>query len=382
MAEVFIVDAVRTPVGKRNGALKDVHPVNLGAAALGEVVRRAGVDPARIDDVIMGCVSQSGEQTFNIARNAMLAADYPFEVSATTLDRQCGSGQQAVHFAAALIGSGNCDLVVAGGVESMTRVPLGSSTAGANPFPPELLERYPLTSQGIAAERIAEQWNISRAKMEALALESHRRAYYAQQQGYFDREIVPVPLADGEIFAADEGIRPETTLEQMATLKPAFLPEGRITAATSSQISYGAAAILLASENAVARYDLKPRARIVAHRVVGSDPVLMLTGPLPATRRVLKDAGLLIDDIDLFEVNEAFASVVMMWQRETTVDLTRVNVNGGAMALGHPLGATGAKLLTTLLHELERRNARYGLQTMCCGGGLGTGIIIERIGNG
>lgn len=379
MNEVFIVEAVRTPVGKRNGALKDVHPVNLAAVALREVVRRANLDPANVEDVIMGCVSQVGEQTYNIARNAMLAAGYPIEVPATTVDRQCGSGQQAMHFAAALIGSGACDVVVAGGVESMTRVPMGSSLANGNPFPPELLEMYPLTAQGIAAERIAEQWNIPRAKMEALAIESHRRAHAAQQNGYFQREIVPVSLPNGDTFATDEGIRPGSTPEQLAALKPAFLPEGRITAATSSQISDGAAALVLASEAAVKRYNLRPRARVVAHRVVGSDPVLMLTGPIPATRRVLQDAGLLIDDIDLFEVNEAFASVVLMWQRETTVDLARVNVNGGAMALGHPLGASGAKLLTTLLHEMERREARYGLQTMCCGGGLGTGMIIERI---
>ena len=379
MTDVFIVEAARTPVGKRNGTLKDVHPVNLAAVALREVVRRANLDPAYVEDVIMGCVSQVGEQTYNIARNAMLAAGYPIEVPATTVDRQCGSAQQAVHFAAALIGSGACDVVVAGGVESMTRVPMGSSVANGNPFPPELLELYPLTSQGIAAERIATQWSIARAKMEALAIESHRRAHNAQQSGYFQREIVPVTLPDGAVFSADEGIRPGGTAEQLATLKPAFLPDGRITAATSSQISDGAAALLLASEAAIKRFDLRPRARIVAHRVVGSDPILMLTGPIPATRRVLQDAGLLIDDIDLFEVNEAFASVVLMWQRETTVDLTRVNVNGGALALGHPLGASGAKLLTTLLHELERREARYGLQTMCCGGGLGTGMIIERV---
>ena len=239
MTDVFIVEATRTPVGKRNGALKDVHPVNLAATALREVVLRANLDPAYVEDVIMGCVSQVGEQTYNIARNAMLAAGYPIEVPATTVDRQCGSAQQAVHFAAALIGSGACDVVVAGGVESMSRVPMGSSMANGNPFPPELLEMYPLTSQGIAAERIAEQWNISRAKMEALAVESHRRAYAAQQQGYFQHEIVPVMLPNGETFAADEGIRPGSTAEQLATLKPAFLPAGRITAATSSQISDG-----------------------------------------------------------------------------------------------------------------------------------------------
>ena len=379
MPDVFIVAAARTPVGKRNGALRDVHPVNLGAVVLREVVRRANLDPAHVEDVIMGCVSQVGEQTANVARNAALVAGYPYEVPATTLDRQCGSGQQAVHFAAALIGSGACDVVVAGGVEHMTRVPMGSAAMNGNPFPPELLELYPLTSQGVAAERIAARWEIERTAMETLARESHRRAAAAQQSGAFQQEIVPVSLPNGTLFTADEGIRPTSTAAQMAALPPVFLPEGRITAATASQISDGAAALLLASAAAIKRYHLTPRARIVAHRVVGSDPVLMLTGPVPATRRVLQDAGLSSDDIALFEVNEAFASVVLMWQRETGVDLARVNVNGGAMALGHPLGASGAKLLTTLLHAMERRGARYGLQRMCCGGGLGTGIIIERV---
>ena len=379
MSDVFIVEAVRTAVGKRNGALKDVHPVTLGATVLRAVVERTHLDPAVIDDVIMGCVSQVNEQGFNIARNATLAAGYPIAVPATTVDRQCGSAQQSVHFAAALIGSGACDVVVAGGVENMSRVSMGSSIAGGSPFPPELLELYPLTSQGIAAERIAEQWNIARTEIEALALESHRRAHLAQVNGYFDREIIPVMLPNGERFTADEGIRPGGTPEQLALLKPAFLPEGRITAATSSQISDGAAALMLASAKAVRQYGLTPRARIVAHRVVGSDPILMLTGPVPATRRVLHDAGMTIDAIDLFEINEAFASVVLMWQHEMMVDMARVNVNGGAMALGHPLGATGARLLTSLVHELERRNAHYGLQTMCCGGGLGTGLIIERV---
>jgi acetyl-CoA acyltransferase len=379
MSDVYIVAATRTPVGRRNGALRAVHPVALGATALHEVARRARVDPAVIEDVILGCVSQVNEQGFNVARNTALLAGYPIEVPATTVDRQCGSAQQAVHFAAALIASGACDVVVAGGVESMTRVPLGSSIAGGQPFPPELLEMYPMTNQGIAAERIAAQWNISRPAMEALALESHARAHHAQEAGYFDREITPVTLPDGAIVARDEGIRAESTAEQLATLKPAFMPEGRITAATSSQISDGAAALVLASERAIRAHDLTPRARIVAHRVVGSDPVLMLTGPIPATERVLRDAGLTLDDIDLFEVNEAFAPVVLAWQHETGADLARVNVNGGAMALGHPLGATGARLLTTLLHELERRELRYGLQTMCCGGGLGTATIIERV---
>lgn len=379
MTEVYLIEAVRTPVGKRNGSLKDVHPVQLGAVALRALIERTQLDPKAVEDVIMGCVSQVGEQGVNIARNSALLAGLPIEVPGTTIDRQCGSGQQAAHFATALIASGACDLVIAGGVESMTRVPMTTSSSIGHPFPEALRELYPLTSQGIAAERIAEQWNIDRASLEALALESHARAHAAQQEGRFDREIVPVTLPDGTIFAADEGVRPGSTPEQLGALKPSFLPEGRITAATSSQISDGAAALLFASERAIRQYDLTPRARVVAHRVVGSDPVLMLTGPIPATKRVLQDADLQLDDIDLFEVNEAFASVVLAWQHETGVDLTKVNVNGGAMSLGHPLGASGAKLLTALLHELERRNARYGLQTMCCGGGLGTGMIIERV---
>ena len=312
------------------------------------------------------------------ARNAALLAGFPIEVPGTTVDRQCGSAQQAVHFAAALIASGACDVVVAGGVENMTRVPMGSNVVGGMPFPPELLAMYPITNQGIAAEQIAAQWDISRAQMEQLAMASHTRAHHAQSEGYFDREIVALTLPDGAQFTQDEGIR-QSTAEQLATLKPAFLPDGRITAATSSQISDGAAALVLASERAIRDYDLTPRARIVAHRVVGSDPVLMLTGPIPATKRVLSDADMTLDQIDLFEVNEAFASVVLAWQQETGVNHTRTNVNGGAMALGHPLGATGARLMTTLLHELERRQTRYGLQAMCCGGGLGTATIIERM---
>lgn len=379
MTEVYIIDAVRTPVGRRNGALKDVHPVTLAAGVLHALIQRTKLDPARIEDVIMGCVSQANEQGFNVARNAALLAGYPIEVPATTVDRQCGSGQQAVHFAAALIGSGACDVVVAGGVESMSRVPMGSSITGGDPFPPALMELYALTNQGISAEAIAEQWGISRAAMERLALTSHALAHHAQEHGYFDCEIMPVTLPDGTVVTRDEGVRPGGTPEQLATLKPAFRPDGRITAATSSQISDGAAVLLLASERAIRECDLTPRARIVAHRVVGSDPVLMLTGPIPATQRVLRDADLRLDDIDLIELNEAFACVPLAWQREMGADMARVNVNGGAMSLGHPLGATGARLLTTLLHELERRAARYGLQTMCCGGGLGTGIIIERV---
>lgn len=379
MRPVYIVEAVRTPVGRRNGALSATHPVVLAATALRAVAQRANIDAAIVEDVIWGCVSQVNEQGFNIARNAALLADYPIHIPGVTIDRQCGSSQQAVHFATALIASGINDVIVAGGVEHMTRVPMGSSIASATPFPPELMAKFALTNQGIAAERIAEQWNISRIEMEEFAIESHRRAHVATQNGYFQREIVSVALPNGENFSQDEGIRPATTLEQMAALKPAFQDNGRITAAVSSQISDGAAALVLASEEAVQRYHLRPRAVVVAHRVVGSDPILMLTGPIPATQRILQDARLTLADIDLFEVNEAFASVVLMWQREMGVDLEKVNVNGGAIALGHPLGASGARLMTTLLHEMERRQVRRGLQTMCCGGGMGTGTIIELV---
>ncbi len=375
---VYIIEALRTPIGRRNGALREVHPVELGAIALRAAIARAGIDPAQLDDVILGCVSQVDEQGFNIARNAALLADIPYTVPATTVDRQCGSAQQAVHFGAALIAAGNADLILAGGVENMSRVPMGSSIERATPFPPALMDRYALTPQGISAERIAEQWAITRAEMEALALESHARAAAAQRVGVFDSQIVPVATPSG-LITRDEGIRPESTAAQLAALKPAFLPDGRITAATSSQISDGAAAIILASAAAVQRWGLTPRARILAHRVVGSDPILMLTGPVPATRRILQDTNLTLDRIDRIEINEAFASVVLMWQREMQVaDRERVNVDGGAMALGHPLGATGAILMTKLVHQLERDQLKLGLQTMCCGGGLGTATLIGR----
>ncbi len=377
MSQVYIIEAARTPVGKKNGSLKDIHPVNLAAIPLRELVKRAGVDATLIEDVILGCVSQVSEQTFNIARNALLTAGYALETPGVTIDRQCGSSQQAAHFAAALIASGANDILAVGGVESMSRIPLGSSAQNGHPYPKELLDIYELTNQGIAAERIADTWNISRRAMEEFALESHRRAAEAQSRGAFTAEIAPVPLADGALFTEDEGIRPQTSLDQMAALKPVFLPDGKITAAVSSQISDGAAALLLASENAVRQYALKPRARIVAHRVVGSDPVLMLTGPVAATERILRDAGIALDEIGVFEVNEAFACVPLMWLQETHADPQKMNVNGGAIALGHPLGATGAKLLTGMLYEMERRGARYGLQTMCCGGGMATATIIE-----
>ncbi|HEX8033082.1 MAG TPA: thiolase family protein, partial [Ktedonobacterales bacterium] len=364
----------------RNGALKDVHPVVLAAMALREVTQRAGIDPALVEDVVMGCVSQVGEQGINIARNAVLQAGFPIEVPATTVDRQCGSGQQAIHFAANLIQSGVCDITIGAGVESMSRLPIGSSIAsGGNPFPPSLMEVYPMVHQGISAEMIAEKWNISRDELDAFGLRSHQLAAAAQDAGYFEREILPVSLADGSVFTRDEGVRRDTTLEKLAGLQPSFTAAGRITAGSSSQISDGAAAVLLMTPEKASELGLRPRARIVAQKVVGVDPVLMLTGPIPATKAVLAKAGLTLDDIDLVEINEAFASVVLAWKRELQPDMERVNVNGGAIALGHPLGASGTRLMVTLLHELERRGARYGLETMCCGGGLGTATIIERM---
>ncbi|HEY1387727.1 MAG TPA: thiolase family protein [Ktedonobacterales bacterium] len=380
MREVVIVEAVRTPIGRRNGALKDVHPVVLAAMALRELMQRAKIDPALVEDVVMGCVSQVGEQSINVARNAVLQAGFPIEVPATTVDRQCGSGQQAIHFAANLIAAGVCDITIGAGIESMSRLPIGSSTAtGGHPFPPSLLEMYPLTHQGISAEMIAAKWAIPREELDAYSLHSHQLAAAATDNGYFDREIMSVALADGSSFTRDEGIRRDTTLEKLAALQPSFKPDGVITAGNSSQISDGAAAVLLMTPEKASELGLRPRARIVAQKVVGVDPVMMLTGPIPATRQVLAKAGLKLDEIDLFEVNEAFAPVVLAWKRELQPDMERVNVNGGAIALGHPLGCSGTRLMTTLLHELERRGARYGLQTMCCGGGLGTATIIERL---
>ena len=380
MREVVIVEAVRTPTGRRNGALKDVHPVVLAAMTLRELMERAKVSPALVEDVVMGCVSQVGEQGINIARNAVLQAGFPIEVPATTVDRQCGSGQQAIHFAASLIAAGVCDITIGAGVESMSRLPIGSSIAtGGHPFPPSLLEMYPLTHQGISAEMIAATWGIPREELDAFSLRSHQRAAAATDAGYFDRELMSVSLADGSRFTHDEGIRRDTTLEKLAALQPSFKPDGVITAGNSSQISDGAAAVLLMTPEKAAELGLRPRARIVAQKVVGVDPVMMLTGPIPATQQILAKSGLTMADIDLFEVNEAFAPVVLAWQRELDPDMERVNVNGGAIALGHPLGCSGARLMTTLLHELERREARYGLQTMCCGGGLGTATIIERL---
>jgi acetyl-CoA acyltransferase len=386
MRDVVIVEAVRTPLGRgsqKNGDLRDVHPLKLAAHVLREVVGRPGVDPALVDDVVMGCVSQTGEQSINVARQAVLLAGFPIEVPATTVDRQCGSSQQAVHFAANLIQSGVCDVTIAAGVESMSRVPMGSTVlqGPGTPYPPELLEHYDLVNQGLAAEMIAEQWGITREQADAFATESHRRAAAAQTAGRFDREIAPIVVGENgaaQVVSQDQGIRPGTTVETLAQLQPSFRPDGILHAGNSSQITDGAAAILLMSAERARQLGLPARATIRAQAVVGVDPVTMLTGPIPATARVLERSRMSIDDIDLFEVNEAFAPVVLAWEHEHHPDMSRVNVNGGAIALGHPLGASGARLMTTLLHELERRDARTGLETMCCGGGLGTATIITR----
>ncbi len=377
MAEAYIVGAVRTPVGTKKGALKDVHPADLGAHVLKELVNRTGVDPSAVEDNIMGCVMQVGPQALDVARTAWLSAGLPDTVPGVTIDRQCGSSQQAIHFAAQGVLSGTQDLVVASGVEQMAKVPMGSSIVQGMDFPygAGWAERYGMQeiSQFRGAELRAEKWGYTREDLEKFALESHQRAAKAIEAGYFDREIAP--LAG---LSQDEGARPDTTLEKMAGLK--VLREGGvITAAVASQISIGASALLIASEEAVKRHNLTPRARIHTLAVCGSDPVYMLTGPIPATEKALAKSGLKIDDIDVFEVNEAFAPVPMAWAADTGASLEKTNPNGGAIALGHPLGATGGVLMTKLLHELERTGGRYGLQTMCEGGGQANATIIERL---
>ena len=379
-----IVDAVRTPLGRRNGKLAGWHPVDLAAHTLQALVERNGLDPALVDDVIMGCVSQVGEQTLNIGRNALLAAGFPDSVPGTTVDRQCGSSQQSAHFAAQGVMAGAYDVVIAAGVESMSRVPMGASLLpGADPFGPRMTQRYPnLVPQGISAELIAEKWAIPREELDQFALRSHERAARATDEGRFEREIVPVPIVvdDAEqLMTRDEGIRPDTSLEKLASLQPAFKPGGVITAGNSSQITDGAAAMLVMSEEAATRLGCMPRARFHAFALAGSDPILMLTAPIPATAKVLERAKLALDDIDRIEINEAFASVVLAWERDVHADPERVNVNGGAIALGHPLGCSGARLTATLLDELERSGGRYGLQTMCEGGGLANAMVIERL---
>ena len=387
MREAVIVDAVRTPGGRRNGQLQDWHAAELGAHVLKALEERNGIDPAIVDDVIMGCVMQVGEQSLNIGRNAVLTAGWPESVPATTVDRQCGSSQQALHFAAQGVMAGAYDVVVAAGVEVMTRTPMGASIVKdmGFPFPQAMMDRYSETGlppQGIGADMIADEYGITREDLDAFGAESQRRAAQATEEGRFDREIIPVPATiDGEttMMTKDEGIRLGTTAEKLANLKPAFKEDGKITAGNSSQISDGASAVLIMSAEKAKELGLKPRARFHSFAVVGTDPVTMLKGPIPATEKIMERSGLTMDDIDLFEVNEAFASVVLAWQKEHDADLSKTNVNGGAIALGHPLGSSGTKLMATLLNELERTGGRYGLQTMCEGGGLANATIIERM---
>jgi acetyl-CoA acyltransferase len=385
--EAVIVEAVRTAVGRRNGRLKDWHPVDLLAQTLSALVERTGIDPGLVDDVIIGCVSQVGEQSLNVGRNAVLAAGFPETVPGTTVDRQCGSSQQAIHFAAQGVISGAYDIAIAGGVESMTRIPMGASYAqgpGA-PFGSQVLKRYDngLVHQGISADLVAQKWGLSRTELDEFSLESHRRAAQATVEGRFRSQIVPIVVKNEDgttgIFDQDEGIRADTSLEKLASLKPAFKPDGLITAGNSSQISDGAAAVLIMERETAEKLGLQARARFISFSLAGDNPIMMLTAPIPATYKALKKAGLTLDQIDLVEINEAFASVVLAWQRETGADMQKVNVNGGAVAIGHPLGASGARLTTVLLHELERTGGRYGLQTICEGGGMANGMIIERI---
>ena len=387
MATAVIVDAVRTPLGRRNGGLKDVHPVDLAAHVVRTIVERNGVDPELIEDVIMGCVMQVGEQGINIARSAALGAGFPETTVGTTIDRQCGSSQQAAHFAAQGVIAGAYDVVIAAGIESMSRVPMGASVADGKygfPFGPMMTGRYPdLVPQGISAELISEKWGISREANDAFSVQSHHRAARATEEGRFEREILPIEITtdDGaETMSRDEGIRPDSSVEKLATLKPAFKEDGVITAANSSQITDGAAAVLVMSEEKANALGLKPRARFHTFALAGVDPVMMLTGPIPATTKVLERAKMTLDQIDLVEINEAFAPVVLAWEKEHHPDMSKVNVNGGAIALGHPLGCSGARLMATLVNELERTGGRWGLQTMCEGGGMANATIIERLG--
>jgi acetyl-CoA acyltransferase len=397
MPNAVIVDAVRTAGGKRNGRLSGWHPADLAAETLKALAERTNLDPALVEDVIMGCVMQAGAQAVNVGRNAVLAAGWPEEVPATTIDRQCGSSQQAAHFAAQAVISGAHDIVVAAGVEVMSQVPMGASIGDGKfgfPFGPKVGERYKdvggLVPQGISAELIADKWGLSREELDAFGAESQRRAAQATAEGRFENEIIPVRSIhrdketgdireSDELVTADEGIREGTTAETLANLKPAFKPDGKVTAGNSSQITDGASAALIMSEEKAAELGLKPRARFHTFALAGVDPVTMLTGPIPSTAKALAKSGLSVDDIDLFEVNEAFASVVLAWFKETGADPAKTNVNGGAIALGHPLGCSGTKLLATLVNELERTGGRYGLQTMCEGGGMANATIIERL---
>ena len=386
LREAVIVEALRTPIGRRNGKLKGWHPVDLLAQVLSALVKKTELDASLIDDVIVGCVSQVGEQSLNVARNAVLAAGFPESVPGTTVDRQCGSSQQALHFAAQGVISGAYDIAIAAGVESMSRIPMGSNAQGPGaPFGTQMLERYDnkLVHQGISAELIAARWELARGDLDALSLESHRRAAHATEAGYFTSQIVPIQVKNEDgttsMFERDEGIRPDTSLEKLASLKPSFKPDGVITAGNSSQISDGAAALLVMERSTAERLGYKPLARFVSFAVAGDDPIFMLTAPIPATQKILAKSGLTLDQIDLVEINEAFASVVLAWQHETRADMQKVNVNGGAIAVGHPLGASGARLATVLVHELVRRGGRYGLQTMCEGGGMANATLIERL---
>jgi len=390
--DVVIVEAVRSPLGRRNGGLASVHPADLLGAVQRAAIERSGIDPAAVGQVVGGCVSQVGEQTFNIARTAWLSAGLPLQVAGSTVDAQCGSSQQATNLAAALVRGGVVDVALACGVESMSRIPLGSGAKRdyglGRPLPPSYAQHYEATSQFEGAERIADQWGITRADCDAFGLESQQRAQQAWAEGHFEREVVPIDAPDLDTdmkptgttheVARDEGLR-ETSLEALAGLKPVARENGVHTAGSSSQITDGAAAVLLATAARARELGLRPRARIVDQCLVGVDPVLMLTGPIDASRRLLDRTGLSMDDIDVIEINEAFASVVLAWERELKPDMARVNPNGGAIAIGHPVGATGARLVTTALHELERIDGERALITMCCGGGLGTGTIIERV---
>jgi acetyl-CoA acyltransferase len=383
--EVVIVEAVRTPIGRgheEKGYYKDIHPSNLLAKTYSELFARTGIEPAEVEDVVAGCAQQFGEQGVNIGRNAWLEAGLPIETPATTVDRQCGSAQQAVNFGAALIASGVHDAVIGGGVEHMGHISFADGfqvmEQHGSPFSPQLLERYNLVPQGISAELIADKWEIPRSELDEIGLRSHQLAAKATEEGRFEREIVAFSV-NGETYVTDQGIRPDTSLEKLSQLKPAFKEDGKITAGNSSQVSDGAAAVLLMTREKAEALGLTPRARVLDQTTVGVDPVMMLTGPIPATKKLLDRNGMKIGDIDLIEINEAFASVVAAWRRELEPDMDRVNVNGGAIALGHPLGSTGARLITTLLHELERSDKETGLVTMCCGGGLGTGTILQRI---
>ncbi|NOY56762.1 MAG: thiolase family protein [Actinobacteria bacterium] len=385
MRRAVIVDAVRTPTGRRDGYLREWHPADLAGHVLHDLVDRTGLDPAVVDDVIMGCVSQTGEQAFNIGRSALLAAGFPESVPGVTIDRQCGSSQQAAHFGAQGIMAGVYDVVIAAGVESMTRVPMGvtASQGPGYPFGTKVTQRYDLVPQGLSAEMIADEWDLSRERLDEISLASQRRAARATDEGRFKSEIVPTPGPDGVPVTADEGIRRDTSAEGLAGLRPAFKPDGKVTAGNSSQISDGAAAVLIMSEDKAYELGMQPLARFVDFAVVGVDPVTMLKGPIPATRQVLERAGLTLDQIDRFEINEAFASVIGAWLIEMDEDpetlWERTNVNGGAIALGHPLGCSGAKLMTTLVHELQRTGTRYGLQAMCEGGGMANATIFERV---